>query len=228
MNNNLNRKRKTRNSIFWGIVLVGAAVFLILNGIGVDLGYGISVWRIVLGALCLGWLIERLIARSFSETIFPLAFLFLIFEKPIAHAIGRPDDNLISDWTVILAALLLTIGLKAILPEKSGGRSFDKLGASTLYFDAADLSNANIYDCMGTVNAYVTNVDAYPGGGTIRIYDNMATVKVHLPRRWAVITNCHDNMGRVSIPDQSPDRVYDKSITLEISDNMGNIEVTFD
>ena len=220
---------KSKNSIFWGIVLIGAAVMLILQGVGVKLGYGISAWRIILGALCLAWLIDRIIEKHFTEVIFPLAFIFMIFESPIAYALGRSegDLDLINNWIVLLAALLLTIGLKAIVPEKEGRRSFDRLSSSSIYLDGADLSSVSIHDHMGSVQAFITNRQMYQGGGIINIHDNMGTVKLHIPREWNVTVNTYDNMGRVYVPDQ-PDRIYDRTIALEIHDNMGTVEVIFD
>ena len=220
---------KSKNSIFWGVVLVGAAVMLILQGVGVNLGYGVSVWRIILGALCLAWLVDRIIERHFTEIFFPLAFIFLIFEAPIAHAIGRPEDqlDLISNWIVLAAALLLTIGLKAIFTEREGRRSFDRLNSSTIYLDGGDLSNSDIHDHMGTVQAFITNKQEYQGGGSINIRDNMGTVKLHIPREWNVTVNAYDNMGRVNVPEQ-PDRVYDRTVELRIHDNMGTVDVIFD
>ena len=227
-NNTKKYSWKSKNSIFWGIVLVAAAVLLILQGAGVNLGYDISFWRIILGALCLAMLIDRLIRLRFTEIVFPLAFLFLVFEAPIAHAIGRPEDdlNLINNWIVIVAALLLTIGLKAIIPER-GHRSFDKISSSTMYLDGSDLSDVRIHDHMGSVQVFVTNKNMYQGGGHILICDNMGTVKLHLPREWNAVVDIHDNMGRVSVPEQ-PDKVYDYSVSIEVCDNMGTVDVIFD
>jgi len=208
-------------------VLVGAAVLLILNGIGVNLGYGISVWRVILGVLCVAWLVDTIAERRFTEIPFPLAFLFLVFESTIAHALGRPDNNLISDWTVILAALLLTIGLKALFPDRPGRRLLGKAGRTTLYFDASDLSDAEIRDNTGFVQAYVTNREAYQGGGVIGIRDNLGKVELHLPQSWNVIVNCRDNLGSVSVPDQE-DGIFDGSITIDVRDNVGSISVVFD
>ncbi|MGI6265253.1 MAG: LiaF transmembrane domain-containing protein [Acutalibacteraceae bacterium] len=220
---------RSRNSVFWGVVLVGAAVLLILQGAGVSIGYEISLWRILLGALCLAWLIDRLAERQFAEILFPLAFGFLLFEGPIAHALGRPGDDLISNWTVLLAALLGTVGLKAILPkrQKDGVISASQLGSATLYLDAADLQNAEINDHMGAVQAYVTNRDAYPGNGVIRVHDNMGTVKLYLPREWNVVVHSHDNLGGVHVPEQ-PDGVFSHAVTVEVFDNMGSVSVLCD
>lgn len=218
---------KTRTSIFWGLVLVGAAVLLILNGIGVSLGYGVSVWRIILGVLCLAWLVDTLAERRFTEIPFPLAFLFLVFETPIAYAAGFEDGNIISDWTVILAALLLTIGLKALFHDREGKLRLSNASSSTIYLDGGDLASAEIRDNLGSVNAYITNRDAYEGGGTVTIKDNLGKVVIHIPANWNVVTDCHDNLGSVSVADQE-DGVFDKSITLAIRDNLGAVKVVFD
>ena len=220
---------KITNRIFWGTVLIGAAALLILNGLGVGLGYGINVWRIIGGVLCLACIVDRIAEKRFTDIVIPLAFLFLIFEPTIAHALGRADDDLdlISTWTVILAAVLLTVGLKFIFRDKTGIISSGKLGSSNVYFDGADLSDAEICDNMGTVQAYVTNAEAYEGNGKITVRDNMGSVKLHLPSNWNVVANCRDNMGRVTIPEQK-DGVYDRTVKLEIYDNMGGIEVIFE
>ena len=221
--------KKIANRIFWGVVLMGAAVLLVLNGIGVDLGYAVNVWRIIGGVLCLAFLVDRIVELKFTDTVIPLAFLFLIFEPTIAHAIGRPDDKLklIPTWTVILAALLLTVGLKVIFREKSGVVNSGKFGSTSVYLDGADLSGAEICDNMGTVQAYITNPEAYEGGGCITIRDNMGNIKLHLPSAWNVVANCHDNMGHVTIPNQK-DGICDKTVNLEVRDNMGGIEVIFE
>ena len=71
-------KVKTKKSIFWGLLLIGAAVLLILGDLGLKVNYHLETWRIVLGLLCLTIFVERLLKLRISETVFPLAFLFMI------------------------------------------------------------------------------------------------------------------------------------------------------
>ena len=220
------RRNKTRSSIFWGLVLVGAAVLLILNGIGVELGYGLSVWRIILGAVCLAWVVDTIVELRFTELPFPIAFLFLVFEPTIAHALGREDNKLIPFWTVLLAALLLTIGLKALVPGKNGKKFIGKTGNTTLYLDGADLSNAEIRDNLGNVTAYVSNPDAYTGGGVITIRDNLGKVTLHLPSNWNVTVDAHDNLGSVDVPENN--NGGDVTVAVDVIDNLGKVCVLFD
>ncbi|MBQ7669121.1 MAG: hypothetical protein IJS45_00190 [Clostridia bacterium] len=226
MSKNLNVKFKLGTGIFWGIVLIGAAVLLILNGIGVNLGYGLSVWRIILGTLCLAWIVTTIVELRFTDLPFPFAFLFIIFEPTIAHALGREDNKLISTWIVLLAALLLTIGLKAIFSGKVK-KGVSSVGSKTLYFDGSDLVTAEIRDNAGSVQAYVTNKESYPGDGTIVICDNLGKITLHIPSDWNVTVNSHDNLGKVSVADQE-DGVFDKSITVDVRDNVGSVNIVFD
>ena len=104
--------KKSRNGLFFGIILVCAAVALILDGLGISIsGAQISAWSIVGGVLCLAWLVVEIVELKFSHIFFPLAFIFLLFEGQIATWLGHDDPNLISNWLVLLAALLLTIGV---------------------------------------------------------------------------------------------------------------------
>ena len=217
------------HSVFWGIVLILAAVVLILDGAGMTLGLGLTPWRIVGAVLLTGWLICEIVRLRFTNIFFPAAFLFLVLEQPIAGWLGRGDD-LISNWIVLVAALLLTIGTKAVFHPRGdangdavhGGR----IGSQTLYFDAADLSRAVVANHVGSTEVYLTNCDAYPGEGTLSVRDNVGPVNFHLPADWRVVTDAADNIGPLNIPPQ--DGVASHTVTLKVRDNVGPVSVVFD
>ena len=212
-----------KKSLFWGLVLILAAVVLILEGSGIVLPGGINLWRILGGVILVAIIIERLIRVRIADVIFPLAFLLLLFEAPLAQALGKGDD-LISNWTVLLAALLLTIGAN-ILVSRSGGKVQGHLGNATLYFDAADLKDRQIRDQLGRTLVYFTNKEAYDDCGVISISNNVGQIVLYVPREWNVVTTGGENLGRVNIPPQTG--TGDKSITLSISDNLGVVDVIF-
>ena len=234
----MKKKRLITSSVFWGTVLVLAAVVLILDGLGIKFADGLfTPLRIIGGVLLLSWLIYEIVRLRFTNVFFPLAFLFLVMEEPIAALMGRTEDNrdLISNWLVLLAALLLTIGFKAIFRRSHiievNGHSVDvggkkKLGTVEVYLDPNDVDNCKVCDNLGTVNVYVVNRDQYNGNGLISVSDNVGQVIIHLPEDWNVITQVSDNLGHVSIPPQTQN--HEKSITLAVSDNLGQISVVFD
>ena len=210
--------------VFWGVVFILAAVLLILDGVGVELGHGVTPWRIIIGVLLLGWTVYELVQLKIASIFFPLAFLFLAFEAPIGNAIGKGED-IISNWVVLLAALLLTIGFSAILPKQKWTHA-KRLGRTGMYLNAeSDLRDARIDDNMGNVHVYITNRGAYDGNGVITVTDNIGTVTLHIPGTWLVSTRSSDNIGKVIIPPQ--DYECSKGITLVVRDNIGTVTVEF-
>ena len=229
---------KVFHPIFWGVVLVLTAVVMILDGIGLGFGYGITPWRILIGVLLGTWLLYEMIRLKFTNIFFPLAFLFITFKGPLAIALGREGENIISNWVVLLAALLLTIGFKVIFRRKRvvtvngkeytipSNQRFGKIGHQTLYFDATDLSNAVVTENLGYVEVFINNRDAYPGDGMIRVAENLGKISLHIPGDWNVVTQSSENLGFVNIPNR--EFVGDKTLTLMIMENLGHIDVIFD
>ena len=228
--------KRSFRPVFWGIVLVLAAVVLVLDGVGVDFDFGITPWRIVVGVLLASWLVYEIVKLKFTDIFFPLGFLFIVFKEPIAAAFGRQGDNLISNWVILVAALLLTIGFKSIFRHRTvvsvNGQDYTvsqgvgKIGHQTLYLDAADLSGAVVRENLGLVEVFINNREAYTGGGVITITENLGKINVHVPAEWNVVTQTSENLGNVNIP--ARDVTDGPSITLVITENLGQIEVKFD
>lgn len=103
---------KNRN-IFRGVLLIAIAIFLILNQAGL-ITAGISAWNIVLGGFFVGLLIRGIAEHSFPGIFFPLAFLWIIFDDVLGF-------HGISSWTVILIAVLLSVGFSYLFPQKYRG-----------------------------------------------------------------------------------------------------------
>ena len=228
---------KSYSAIVWGLVLVLAAVVLILDDAGVPIGFGISPWRIILGVLLFAWLVYEVIRLRFTEIFFPIAFLFILFQKPIAKEVGYGKGRFLSPWIVLLAALLLTIGMQILFKRKSeviinghtvtaGKKGGDRIGNQTIYFDATDLSNVEIREHIGTVDAYISNKETYPGDGKITVTENLGMVKLHLPNEWNIVTYTKENLGKISIPDH--EATGDKSITIVVTENLGEVSVVFE
>ncbi len=109
------KNMKNKNGLFFGLILVCAAVILVLDGLGYPIGGAdLSAWRIIGGVVCLCWLVTEIVKLNFARIFFPLAVIFLLFEGYIAKLLGMEDTDIISNWIVLLAALLLTVGVGAI------------------------------------------------------------------------------------------------------------------
>lgn len=99
---------KSRN-IFWGIILVLAAVSLVVSQLG--LVEGVGAFSVVFGIFFLAMLIQGIVRRSFGTILFAIAFLCIVFDEPLGI-------EAITPWTVLGAALLGTIGLNMVFKRK--------------------------------------------------------------------------------------------------------------
>ena len=220
----MSKKNIVSSSVFWGIVLILSAVIIVLDGLGLTFG-GMTPIRIIIGILFLAWLIYEIAAKKFANIFFPIAFLFLTFEEPLATALNK-GTNLMSNWAVILAALLFTIGFNIVVPKKQGNNIQKKLGSLNYYFDASDMQNCVVNDNVGNIHIYIVNHISYPGTGFINISNNLGQVVLHIPSSWNVFTQAKDNIGKVDIPDKAPSG--SASVTLGISNNLGHIKVVYE
>ncbi|MEB3363062.1 hypothetical protein SDC49_03065 [Lactobacillus sp. R2/2] len=99
-------KRFKLREIFWGIALVAAAVFLVLNQLHLlsfHLKVSMIIWTIIFGAA----LIESVADKSLFGTTFSIAFLLIVYAEPL-------HITQIVPWTVLVAALLIYLGLTLI------------------------------------------------------------------------------------------------------------------
>ncbi len=193
-----------------GIVLVLAAVLLVLEGLGMGFGaYGISLWKVALGVLLVAWLLKELIRLRIENIFFPIAFIFILFEENIAGLLGREDGNIISNWYVILAAVLLTVGFNEIFhvvrKEKYCGyveapSSGHVFGGSTTYIDAADLGKRTVNNEFGNTTVYIENKEAYLGNGVIRVDNAFGNMVLHVPSNWYVSVDIENGFGSVATP----------------------------
>ncbi len=104
------RRTKGTGKVFWGIFLVLAAVFLVVSQMGFLQGVG--VMSVLFSIFWISMLLRGIYKRSFGQILFSIAFLCIIYDEPLGIEALTPT-------TVLLAALLGTIGLNLIFKRKS-------------------------------------------------------------------------------------------------------------
>ena len=218
----------------WGIVLVLTAVLIVLEGLGMGFSaYGVSLWKVALGVLLLAWLIKELIRLRIAGIFFPAAFIFMLFEKNIASLLGREDPNIISNWYVLLAALLLTVGFGAIFHtgRKEKYDCFSSVncnknsfsGNAVTYIDAAELGTTSIENDFGKTTVYIENKEAYLGNGTIRVDNSFGEIELHVPADWYVAADIDSSFGSVFVrQNQNPEN---PRINIVGDNDFGSIKI---
>lgn len=122
-------KNKIRfNNVALGVLLIACAVVIILDSLGVSLGFfnGIPATTLILGSLVLVWFLTNLIRLKIPGLFIPLAILFVLFEKYIASALSLESKNIIDNWIVFVVAILLNCGFSMLLPKSSMNIRFGK------------------------------------------------------------------------------------------------------
>ena len=98
-----------KDNIFWGVLLLLAAVYILAHSLGFT--SDISLMRIVIGIICLMCFVKAAIRLEFWGMLFSLAILLIMFE----HVLGI---EALTPWPVLWAALFGSIGLNMIFGSR--------------------------------------------------------------------------------------------------------------
>ena len=202
--------------IFWGLGFILLAVALILNAVGVLTPFtsfvGEISWLSVLAAILLLAFIIFLIVKGKIGGIFvPLSFIFMLFEKNIAHVCRLEDDNIINNGLVFGCACLLHLGFAIILPKRSPHkfravkcdghkfhRSRSSLDSCVKYIDAESFFEEYVENSLGACSIKFANAEKYSGGGTLHVDNSLGAMSIEVPSSWSFVHDIDNSLGSVS------------------------------
>ena len=109
-----------KNRIFWSVLFIALAIFLIVSQLGI-LDIHISIWTLILTIFFGVSALWSLFHKEVTGFLFSIAFLIIIYDKPLGL-------EAITPWTVLLAALLASIGWHFLFPSsKKYSRHFQNI-----------------------------------------------------------------------------------------------------
>lgn len=202
-----------KSNLFWGLLLIAVAAILVIDAL--IPGIEIQLFRIALGVVCLSWVISSIFKRRVADAIFPLSFIFLLFEREIAWATNHADEDIISNWTVLLVALLLTFGIGILTSKKRvvvnittnsakektwkpQGQSSNTFNKGVKYIDCANIKAESLKNIFGEYTVYFQNLDCYEGGATIDISNKFGETNIYVPKSWNVSVDISSSCGSVN------------------------------
>ena len=191
--------------IYWGVLLVVAAVLLLLGSFGVNLGFigSLPLFPMLVLVLVIGICIGLAADRTWAALPFPLAIGFFFIEKDLAEYLGKPDGDLVSNWLVLGCAVLLSIGIALLVPNRIGrGKTTEKrrMCSATKYIDCRNFHEYSYWLRMGEGQIYFENAADYAGGGTLKVSSKMAELTINVPRGWTVSTDIATSIGETQLP----------------------------
>lgn len=209
-----NPKRSVRTSnVFWGLLLILAAVFLIAG----QLGFleQVNTFSIIFAIFWVAILIEGVARGSFGKILFSLAFLFIIFDEQLGI-------KGVSNWTVLTAALLGTIGLNMIFKRNKnyhhekmdedcdryniqkrmansleGDKIFFRttFGSAVKYVSSEHFEYAFLECSFGAMKVFFDQAMIENGNAVIELDVSFSGVELYFPKSWTVVNQTDTAFG---------------------------------
>ncbi len=237
---------KFRN-YFWGIFFVLAGAFVVVSQVYPnDLFEEIGFWSIVATVFLIAIFIKSLVEINFFGIFAPIAILYSIYQSPLK----LPE---ISFWTLIFAAILLSIGLHMLFRRKkhvfkytkeinhsfegcgnrdetlTGNRLYAKASFcdSSKFLHSDSLEKGEFILSFGRMNVYFDQVQLSPDGAEVYLDCSFGEMNVYLPRNWQVKDKLHATLGSIENTSRPFADVSGPQITLNGEVKFGTIKIHY-
>jgi hypothetical protein len=226
--------------VFWGLFFLVAGVFIIIN----QLGYtNINLFSLLCTIVIIPIFITSLIKFRFFGVLFSLAFLAIIYQKPLGI-------ESIAPWPILLAALFGSIGLSIIFGknhiykkcyhwqshhdceetiEKVDEDEVDlqvSFGSSIKYINSDDFKRANLSSSFGSLKVYFDNAKIKKDNATIRLDISFSGVELYIPKEWKVINKVDATLGAVDFKNTNNIDTK-KTVTLTGKVTLSGVEIFY-
>ncbi len=191
-----------KSKIFWGIFFILAAVIVVISRLGIIPDVGVFS---ILATVFLVWVfVEGIRTVNFFAILFSLAFISIIYDKPLGIEALTP-------WTVLVAALLLSIGLSMLFQGKrkknqhidtdwsrkrniaSSEQCSEKdvyckniFGAAIRYINSDNFCNAYLENSFGSTSVYFDNAVIQGTSADVEIKNSFGEMVLFIPKEWKV------------------------------------------
>ena len=225
-----------KDNIFWGVLLLLAAVYILAHSLGFT--PDISIIRIVIGVICVMAFVKSAFRMEFGGMLFSLAILLIMFE----HVLGI---EAITPWPVLWAALFGTIGLNMIFGSKANAyrgrqmhRKQEKISNETFEQNTSDVEVDNVVisglfnGCKKNINSNqfkkaivdckfcgmevnMDNAMIQSGTAIISLNVHFSGVEFYIPSNWKVVNNTDCTFGSLDehhvsgVAEDGPTLVFD-------------------
>lgn len=239
------KNNKRTDNIFWGVLLVALALYIIGTQLGIMDGIGIivgaSLFDIILGVVFLVSFIKGIIGVKFGQIFFSAAFLGIIFDEQL-------NITAITPWTILFAALLLTIALNMIFPkrvrqhfghtdsftsasmETFNGENFNfktTFGEASKYINSDNFLDAICESSFGDLNVYFENAIIQGSSATINVDVKFGDIKLYIPRNWQVNLNVSKSFGDARVHGRPDMDKNAKVININGNVSFGDLSINY-
>lgn len=225
---------KKLGKLFWGLFFILGAIFVVMS----ELGYyetNIPLMSVLLSIFILAILIKSIQRVNFFGILFSLAFICIIYK-------GQIGIEALSSWSILVTALLGSIGLSIIFnTKKHHHEHFDKIindkdsedidfevsfGSSIKYINSDNFKKANINCSFGAMKLYFENAKILDEEAIINLDASFSGVELYIPKEWKVINKVDSSLGSVEEKHKG-NSVTDKTVIIQGKVNLAGVEIIY-
>ena len=222
---------RNKNSIFWGLMLIAIACYLILSQLQI-VTLAVSITKLILGVIFVGTAINSIVEKSFGGFFCSLAFLWIIFDSVFKLPV-------VSTPVVLMIALLLTIGFSMLFPKKhrvfanydekkhvewddydnpdkvgkhqtvfnsDTNETFygsNRFGASAKYINTGNFQKADIDCSFGEIKVYFDSAKITGSSAEICVRQSFGCTQLFIPKEWQIVQKASAFAGAIEERNQN-------------------------
>ena len=229
-----------KEMVFWGILFILMGVFLIIS----KLGYfpNVNVISLLLTAFLVAVIVKSLVRLNFAGVLFPIAFICIIYDKQLGITNITP-------WTVLIAALLGSIGFSMIFHKHtkcvnfkfdSEDYKFEKIAvedeshvriknsftSSIKYINTDNFEQADFNCSFGAMKVYFDKAIMSNNNAIVRINASFSGIELYIPKEWNVEDKTNVVLGSINEKNRN-NQVTTNTLTLVGDIKFSGVEIIY-
>jgi predicted membrane protein len=229
-----------KEKVFWGILFVLMGVFLIIS----KLGYfaNVNVISLLLTAFLVAVIGKSLVRLNFAGVLFPIAFICIIYDKQLGITNITP-------WTVLIAALLGSIGLSMIfhkhtkcvnfkfdsedskfekidVEDESHVRVKNSFGSTIKYINTDNFEQADFNCSFGAMKVYFDKAIMSKDNALVRINASFSGIELYVPKTWNIEDKTNAVFGAVDEKNRN-NQITTNTLTLVGDIKFSGVEIIY-
>ena len=229
-----------KEKVFWGILFILMGAFLIIS----KLGYfpNVNVISLLLTAFLVAVIGKSLVRLNFSGVLFPIAFICIIYDKQLGITNITP-------WTVLIAALLGSIGLSMIfhkhtkcvnfkfdsedykfekidVEDESHVRVKNSFASSIKYINTDNFEQADFKCSFGAMKVYFDKAIMSNDNAIARIDASFSGIELYIPKEWNIEDKTNVVLGAINEKNRN-NQVTTNTLTLVGDIKFSGVEIIY-
>ncbi|KRN11401.1 LiaF transmembrane domain-containing protein [Liquorilactobacillus mali] len=226
---------------FLGIIILLLATLLVSTKLEI-ISFHFKFWTIAFTVLFIFLLIQGILYRRISQSVFSIAFLVMLYaEKLGIERLGM--------WTIFLAACLVSVGLSMIFKSFGGSRKWDwnwkhkvssletdtsekkvkiseSMSSSVRYVKANNLEQVAISSRLASLKIYFDNVEFQDDEANVFINGSLSEIMLFFPKEWKVFVNINSILSEIDTA-QEEGNIFEKKVYIKGNLNLSELKIKY-